>query len=186
MPDILKQVNWIDILYVILFLGMIYKGIRTGVGGQILSLVGWFILVFLSIGYYDFLSRGLFGFLLQDWARPLSFFIISVVIFIAIKFVERLFHVVPGEEVAAIEKIGGALVSAIRASMLFGIIGIFILLLPVDYARTSALEGSKACMFFVEFDAQIYSWMTNITGISGKKDKDEVIDGILYPGDEEE
>lgn len=185
MPDVIKQVNWIDILYVILFLGMVYKGIRTGVGGQILSLIGWFMLTFLSIGYYDFLSRGLFGFLLQDWARPLSFFIISALIFIVIKFIERLFHVISGEEVAAIEKIGGALVAAIRASILFGIIGIFILLLPLDYAKEAATGGSKSCMFFVEFDAQIYSWMTNITGID-KKDKDEVIDGILYPESEEE
>ena len=180
MPEILNSINWIDIIFVILFLGMVYKGTRTGVGGQILSLIGWIVLIFVSIRYYTFVSEAFFGFLLQQWAKPLSFFAIGVSVFVLIKFVERIFSVVSGSELAALEKLGGAVVAAIRAFVFFGAIGIFILLIPLDYARYSAMDASRSCMFFVGFDASIYSMITDIIGIDDqKKTKDDVISEIL-------
>jgi len=179
LPITLTNINWLDILFIILLLGMVYKGLRTGVGGQLLSLVGWFILIFVSIGYYSFLSEAIFGFLLQKWAKPVSFFVISAALFTVIKILERVFNIIVGEELALIERIGGALVASLRAFIFFGIIGIMLLLVPLDYVRQSAVEGSRTCMFFVGLDAQIYSWMTGIVGISEQKTKDEVVEGIL-------
>jgi uncharacterized membrane protein required for colicin V production len=68
LPDILNQINWIDIFFLILLLGMVYKGLKTGVGGQVIALIGWFVLVFMSLKYYSVVSEALFGFLLQKWA----------------------------------------------------------------------------------------------------------------------
>ncbi|MFH1552533.1 MAG: CvpA family protein [Candidatus Omnitrophota bacterium] len=181
MPEILQDINWLDIFFVILLLGMIYKGSTTGVGGQTISLIGWFVLIFAAIGYYSFLSEALFGFLLQDWARPASFFLISAIMFVVIKVLERVFNVIRGEELASIERIGGALVGAFRACIFFGIIGILLLLIPVEDVRLYVAEKSKTCMIFVQMDAQIYSWMTEFIGESEKKEKDEVIEEIMNP-----
>jgi uncharacterized membrane protein required for colicin V production len=180
LPDIITEVNWIDIIYVILFLGIVYKGTRTGVGGQLLSLAGWIVLLFVSIKYYSLVSEALFGFLLQSWAKPLSFLIIGVVGFVLIKFLERVFSVVAGSELSSFERIGGALVAVVRAFVFFGAIGIFLLLVPVDIARDSVIYGSKSGMFFVEFDAGIYSMITEVTGdADSKRSKDDVIKEIL-------
>ncbi|MEA3488963.1 MAG: CvpA family protein [Candidatus Omnitrophota bacterium] len=179
MPEILKSFNWLDILFVILLLGMIYKGSRTGVGGQILSLVGWFVLLFISIGYYRLLSEAIFGFLLQKWAKPVSFFLISVIIFTVIKFLERVFNVISDGELAIIERIGGALVASLRACLLFGVIGILLLLIPIDYARITVTEKSRTGMFFVDIDAQIYSWISDVTGVPAKRTKDELLNEFL-------
>lgn len=179
MPDILHNINWVDIVFVILLLGMVYKGARTGVGGQLLSLCGMFALIFLSIGYYKFISEAIFGSLLQDWAKPISFFAISALVFVAIKVLERVFSVLHAEELASIEKIGGALISLFRAIMLFGAIGILLLLIPVNYVQTSALEGSWSCMFFVKADVKIYSWIAKVSGLAKEDQTDEILTQLL-------
>ena len=115
MSAALTDINWLDILFVILLLGMVYKGLRTGVGSQLLSLAGWFVLLFVSIGYYKVLSEAIFGSVLQKWAKPVSFFVISAGIFTVVKILERAFNVITSEEHAAIERVGGALVEIGRA-----------------------------------------------------------------------
>ena len=181
MPEIIQDFNWLDILFLILLLGMIYKGSMTGVGGQVISLIGLFVLMFFSIGYYYFLSTAIFGFMLQTWARPASFFIISAVLFVIIKVLERVFNVISTEESSSIERIGGAIVASLRACLIFGLIGMQLLLVPVDYLRLAVMEGSKTCMFFVNLDAEIFSWMTGHFGIMEKRKKDDIVKSFLEP-----
>ena len=180
MPTILQEINWIDILFIILFVGIVYKGSRVGVGGQILPLVGWFVLVFAAIGYYQYVSEAVFGFSVQTWAKPISFLVISVLIFTIIKFLDRIFSVIHSEEVAVMEKIGGAIVAAIRAFIFFGLIGIFFLLTPIEYLHQAVLEDSRSCMYFVKADAQIYSWMSALMGEGKKKNKEQLLTEFLW------
>ena len=179
---ILKDINWLDIFFIILLLGMVYKGSMTGVGGQILSLAGWFIAIFAAIGYYALLSEAIFGFLLQTWAKPISFFVIVTIIFIIVKLIERIFIVTAGEELATLEKVGGVLAALLRVSMIYGMIGILLLLIPIDNLRQSVSKGSKTCMYFVNMDVGIYSWMTGVSGPSGKRQKEDVIKEVLNSG----
>ncbi len=164
MPELFNNVNWLDLIFIILLLGMIYKGSKTGVGGQFLSLVGWIVLLFFSIGYYNVFSEAIFGFMLQKWSRPASFFAIVIGIFMSVKLLERIFNVISGEELSGIERIGGAVIAVVRAVMLFGVIGILLLLVPVDYLNTTVVKDSRSCMIFVNCDAQIYSWLTGVLG----------------------
>jgi len=179
LPDILNNINWIDLAFIILLLGIVYKGLRSGVGGQMLSLAGWIVLVFVSIGFYDYISEAFFGFLLQKWAKPLSFFALSVGVLMVLKVLERIFIVMSSDEMAPIERLGGALVAAARACMFFGLIGILLLLVPVQAVRDQATKGSRSCMFFVELDARIYSAITEVTGYPAKVSWTEVRDKIL-------
>ena len=159
---------------------MIYKGSRTGVGGQVVSLAGCFAMIFLSVKYYTLCSEAIFGFLLQRWAKPASFLVICVLIFVIVKVLERVANVISGEEVASIERIGGVVVASLRAAVFFGLIGMFLLLVPVDYMRLS-VENSKTCMSFVNFDAKVYSWISGLTGVPKEKqrNKNEVVEEFL-------
>ena len=183
LPAILKEFNWLDIVYVILLLGMVYKGSRTGVGSQVLSLIGWFVLLFVSVGYYSFLSEAIFGFMLQKWAKPISFAAIAAFVFVIVKFLERIFHVMAGEELSTIEKVGGALVGGARACIFCGLIGILLLLVPVQYARDSVSVASKTGMFFVDVDARIYSWIAGAFG-TAEKNKDDLLNEFLMSDEE--
>ncbi len=180
MSELLNSINWIDITFIILFLGMIYKGARTGVGSQLLSLAGWVVLLFCSINYYQELSTAIFGFLLQRLSRPFSFFAISVVILFLIKTFERLFHVISGDGVAFIERIGGVIIAAIRAFILFGIVGLFMLLIPLNSAN-KLVEESRFAMPVIDFDLRIYSWLTGRLDFVENRDKDAVLKEFLTP-----
>ena len=168
MPELLKQINWVDVVYALLFLGMVYRGTRTGVGAQLLSLAGWVAILYVSVRFYSLVSEAIFGSMLQDWAKPLSFFAIAALSFVVLKFIERILSVVLGSELSVLEKVGGAVVAALRASILFGMIGFLLLLVPVDYLWYSAAKASQTCMKFVNFDEVAY----------------KAIDGFLVTGDE--
>ncbi|MGB2661484.1 MAG: CvpA family protein [Candidatus Omnitrophota bacterium] len=176
----IQNLNWLDIVFVILLLGMIYKGVHTGVGGQILSLAGWFLILFTTLAYYNIISKAVFGFLLQTWSRPVSFLSIAVFVFICMKVVERVANVKPGEESASIEKIAGILVASLRAILLFGLIGMLLLLTPIKYTRNTVLTKSKTAMFFINTDAKIYSLITGYFGLSKKRTKNEVMEDLLF------
>ncbi|MBD3427258.1 MAG: hypothetical protein GF409_08585 [Candidatus Omnitrophica bacterium] len=184
LPSIFEQINWLDIVFIILLLGMVYKGLRTGVGTQVLSLLGWFILLFFSIGYYGYFSQAIFGFLLQKWAKPLSFFLIASIIFIIIKLVERIFNVMHSEEVVSIERLGGAVLASFRAFMFFGAISILLLLIPVESVKAAAVADSKTSMFFVKLDAQLYSWMTKLVNGPEAKEREQIVESLLRAQEE--
>ena len=171
LPEILNEINWLDILFVILLLGMIYKGLRTGVGGQIPSLVGAIVLLYISIGYYGFVSEAIFGFLFQTWTKSISFLIIFAGIILLVKVFERLLSVVRSEDFAILERLGGALIAAFRGFVYCGIVGIFLLLVPIEMMETSVVGESKTCVFFVNFDLSIYNWIKEAIPSEDEKKK---------------
>ena len=176
----LAGINWLDILFAVLLIGMVYKGSRTGVGGQLVSLAGWLLLVFFAITYYDVASRAIFGFLLQQWARPVSFLGITIIVFTITKTVERILNVItPHEEMPPIERVGGAVIACLRACLFFGIIGMLFLTIPLEYVRDSVLEKSKTAKTFMGIDAAIYSWMSEHIAFIDKVDKDKVIENMM-------
>ena len=174
----MSGVNWLDVIFLTVLLGMIYKGSRAGVGNQLLSLAWVFVLVFFSIGYYSVLASSLFGFILQSWARPISFFIIASVMFVSIKFLEMMFSSEFVEHISPLERIGGALVAAVRTFLMFGLIGMLFLLLPISFLQNSVAKGSKTGMVFVRMDAHVYSWLSNYLKFVEQKDADKVVNGI--------
>lgn len=179
MSTIISGVNWLDVLFLTILLGMIYKGSRTGVGSQFLSLVWWFILTYVSIGYYGALAAKVFGFMDQNWARPVAFFVIFFIFVLIIKFFEMIFNVGNVENLAPIERIGGAVVASLRTFLLLGLVSTQLLLLPADFLRDSVAEGSKTGMFFVNLDVGIYCWMTSHLKFVKVKKKKEIIEEIL-------
>ncbi|MGB2630740.1 MAG: CvpA family protein [Candidatus Omnitrophota bacterium] len=181
MSTLIQNINWLDIVFIILLLGMGYKGASIGVGGQILSLVGWVLLLFTSLTFYTKLSTDIFGFLTQDWARPVSFVIIAGTIFVIIKVLEKISGMISGEDLAPIEKFGGIVIASVRACLFFGVIGIMFLLMPLDFTRTAVVEGSFSGMFFVNLDAKIYSTMTGRLGLTEKQTGKGVVKTILSP-----
>ncbi|MFH1837453.1 MAG: CvpA family protein [Candidatus Omnitrophota bacterium] len=179
MPEIFQNIHWIDVLFVILLMGICYKGSRVGVGGQIIALTCWIVLVFVSIGYYKALSEAVFGFLLQKWARPLSFICISSALYILIKALEMTFNISPAEELSPIERVLGAGIAALRGFMFCGIVTILVILSPLYGIREMVTRESKTAMFFMETNVEIYSKMAKLFGLTKDDRKEEVMNDIL-------
>ncbi len=184
LPDLFTQINWVDVLFVALFLGMVYRGTKTGVGAQLLSLIGWLVMMFLSVRYYAFVSEAIFGFVFQKWARPLSFLAIAGIVFVCVKLLERVFGVVSGDELSMLEKLGGAFVASVRSFILFGLVGFFLMLLPFEYARHSAEVASKTGVYFMKFDAALYRAVNDLVFTSGGREQgEEALNGIFSRAD---
>lgn len=179
MLEIISGINWLDIVFLTILLGMIYRGSHAGVGSQLLSLAWWFVLIFFSIGYYSLIASKLFGFMVQGWARAVSFFIIVAVLWAIIKFLQRVFNIERAENLSPVERIGGSVVSSLRAFLFFGMVGIQFLILPVNVLHNSVSEGSKTGMFFVDVNADIYSWMTSHLAFVEEKTREEVVEGFF-------
>ncbi len=179
MSTIFSGVNWLDVLFLTILLGMIYKGSRTGVGSQFLSLAWLLILVYVSICYYDTLAAKIFGFMAQNWARPIAFFVIFFVFILVIKFFEMIFNVSNVENLAPIERIGGAVIASLRAFLLLGLVSTQLLLLPGSFLRDSVAKGSKTGMMLVNLDVGIYCWMSSHLKFVKVKKRTEIIEEIL-------
>lgn len=179
MSTIIAGINWLDVLFLTILLGMIYKGSRVGVGSQFLSLAWLFILIYVSIGYHINLASKIFGFMDQNWARAIAFLVIFIAFVLIVKFFEMLFNVSNVENLAPIERIGGAFIASLRTFLLLGLVSIQLLLLPASFLRDSVAEGSKTGMFFVNLDVGIYCWMTSRLKFVEAKKKKEIIEELL-------
>ncbi len=179
MPGIIQDLNWLDVFFIILLLGIIYKGLRTGAGNQVLSLAGCLFIIFISLSYYNHFAETIFGFLRSRWSKPVSFFTISAISFAGVKILDSIFRKEEIGDLSVIERIGGAVLAGFRGFMFLGIIGIFLVMVPVDPLKQSAPRDSRVCMYFVELDAWLYSSMTKFLGGSGGKQKEDVVKEIF-------
>jgi len=175
LSTIISEINWLDVVFLIILLGMIYNGSRAGVGSQLLSLAWWFVLIFFVLNYYDNVASKVFGFMIQNWARAIAFFLIVTGLMGVIKFLESLFKIERVDDLATIERIGGAVMASLRSFLLFGIIGMQLLLIPIPAIHNAAYKGSKSAMFFVNVDATIYSYMTRFLAFIDNREKDQII-----------
>jgi uncharacterized membrane protein required for colicin V production len=181
LPELFKEMNWLDILFIILFLIIIYDGIRKGMSGQVLPLIGWIAMLFVGVTFYVPLSKAIFGEKLQKWSLPVSFLIATGGVFIVTRFLSRAMNFKKEGEVSPVERISGAGISMLRAALLFGVISMFLLLVPIEEVRSSVTEFSKTAMFFVDTDAEIYSWMTGYLEAAPKRNKESVVQEFLSP-----
>lgn len=138
-------------------------------------------MLFVSVTYYSRVSQSIFGSNLQKWSLPVSFFLIAGGIFIVVLLIDRAIKAKKEGAISFTDRIAGVGVGALKAIILFGVISMQILLLPVDSARSAVKEGSKSGMFFLEADAEIYSWMTGRFDITHKRDRSDIVNEFLSP-----
>ncbi len=158
---------------------MIYRGLIAGVGSQMIAFMGWFLLVFASIEWYDKISNVVFSFLLQSWSKPAGFVGLIVLVVGLIKFLEKMFNITVEDDIAALERFFGAAISAGRAGMLYGSISLLILLFPINGTYPMIVEKSKTAMFFVKMDVSIYCWIKRVWEKGEAVDPNGVIEVFL-------
>jgi uncharacterized membrane protein required for colicin V production len=183
LADYISSINWLDILYLVIMLGMVYQGSRAGVGNQLLSLAWIFIVIFLSIGFYVSFANNAFGFMKQCYARPIAFCIIAGMLFLLTMFLEKIFQADTVEALSPFERILGSVIAGIRACLIFGVISIFLLLLPFGSLRKAVSVESNSAMFFTTLDVNIYCWLSDKLDIAKDLKVPEVIDTIMDTSD---
>ena len=177
LPAIINELNWVDVFFIILLLGMVYKGARTGVAGQMVPLAGTFALVYLPVRFYREFSEAMFGTMLQEWAKPVSFFIICILVMFVTRIIDRLFSLIASDDMALIERIAGMLIAGFRSVAYFGVICYLLLMLPSAAVNRAVDESSGVARKSLRMDSKIFLLLAGIF----EKERELDASGVYEP-----
>lgn len=178
----LNSISWSDVVFATIVLVTVFNGFRAGVGVQILSLALWIAAAYAAIGYYPFIASKISGFGMDEWTKAISFFVICAASVLILRMVSLIFKTENAPSLAPIERLGGVVIASLRACILVGIIGIQLLLVPIDTVRSVVREESKTGMFFVRFDTSIYYWINERLGLAGQNVNSKVAKDLFIAG----
>ncbi|MCX5686158.1 MAG: CvpA family protein [Candidatus Omnitrophica bacterium] len=164
--DIVNKLNWVDILVVIIMMRTIYVAFQDGLSHEIFPLLGAFSSLILSLAYYKkiaFIMSQNIGGVAVAILEALSF----VTLFVAVIFVFKLLRLVFDKIINVtwhpfIEKFGGLLAGAIKASMITSAILIMLALLPLPYLKWSIGDRSFIGMYFLKIGPSIYAKVSRV------------------------
>jgi uncharacterized membrane protein required for colicin V production len=185
LPAIINELNWLDVFFIILLLGMVYKGARTGVAGQMIPLIGTLALVYAPVRFYRQFSEAMFGTMLQEWAKPVSFFIICILVMFITKIIDRLFSLIASDDMALIERIAGMLIAGFRSVVYLGVISYFLLLLPLPAVNTAVDESSGIALKSLRIDSSIFVLLSRIFEKEREFDRSGIYDHPGQNGDDD-
>ncbi len=159
--DILKHINWIDILAIIVTLRISYVSFREGLTHEILPLIGTVLVMVFSLHYYNTLgetiSQNLFGMPIQ-LANFLSFLILAICTWLVFRLLNALVNkIVNVQWHPIIEKFGGLVAGVARAFVTTSLILIILALAPLPYFQWSIRDRSVTGMYFLRIGPSIYS-----------------------------
>ena len=175
----LNSISWPDVVFVAIVIITVFNGFRAGVGVQILSLLLWIACAYAAIGYYPFVASKISGLGMDEWAKAISFFAICAASVLILRMVNLILKTENAPALAPIERLGGVVIASLRACLLVGIIGIQLLLIPIDTVRSVVREESKTGMFFVRFDTSVYYWINERLGLDGSNINSKVAQDLF-------
>ncbi|MBP7055732.1 MAG: CvpA family protein [Candidatus Omnitrophica bacterium] len=158
--DILSQINWIDILILIVMLRTSYLAFQHGLSHEIFPLFGSILMVSLALRYYLTLSGIASKYVIklpQDILNLLSFASILFVSGVFFRIIGALFdNIMKVTWHPLIEKFGGLLIGVIKASVVTSMVLIVLALVPLSYLQHSVRDRSLMGMRFLEIGPNIY------------------------------
>ena len=161
--DILKQINWLDIVVLILILRAVYIGTKLGLTAELFNFFGVLISLICAVLWYSRTADVLvINFKLPVWlSQFLCFIIIAQLIRLIFKYgLALLLKILNVQFVPQLERIGGGVIGFGRGLILSGIIILAIGLIPNNYIRESIEEKSFTGKFLVKATEGTYTSLT--------------------------
>ena len=149
--DIFTNINWVDVLILLIMLKATYTGLRIGFVAGIFNFLGALFCVVLGMHLYSGIADALIVYVsLPKWlARCIGLALNVVPKRTSFKYgIVLIFRILNIQFFTHIEKVGGAILGAFRGILLCGLVCFTILFLPVDYFQNSVTKDSKLAYFF--------------------------------------
>jgi len=182
--DLVKQINWLDLLGIVLFLRLIYIAGEKGFFVEFFKLLGVFCAVFLA--FENFLP--LADFFYQRWHFPLgilrasSFLLLAIFgysIFIilrdlVLKFVKR------AEKLQSWERILAVSLAIFRASVIFSLISMSLALSQIKTFRQANKEALTSA-YFLPLSYNVHKFLLNkvLVNIYPSSGKNRVVEEAI-------
>ncbi|MDD4202487.1 MAG: CvpA family protein [Candidatus Omnitrophica bacterium] len=143
----IANLNFVDLIAVVLTLRFLYLGSINGVGAQVFPLLWVFVTFFLLIVFYPYVSLWLQS--KFSFSISLSIFLSIVIIFLACfvlrMFLSGFFKSSTPAQVIKIEQYFGMFIAFVRAMLVIGIVCMFITSIPI-----LEIEDKVETSFFAE------------------------------------
>jgi uncharacterized membrane protein required for colicin V production len=161
--EILKQINWLDILVLIVILRTVYIGTKLGLTAELFNFFGVLVSLVCAVMWYSRMADFLvINFKLPIWlSQFLCFIIIAQILRLIFKYsLALLLKVLNVQFIPQLERIGGGVIGLGRGVILSGIIILAIGLIPNSYLKESIEEKSFSGKFLVTAVENTYVALT--------------------------
>lgn len=164
MPDYLFNINWIDILIIILLVRTSYVGFTKGFSYEFLTLLALLCSVMLSIHSYSFVA----SYLTQSINLPIgfsnfiSFVILALGSYFILSFLKNFLHkFINLEMFPKFERIGGIILGFARGAVIASLVLLSMMLIPNKYLRDSIMVNSMTSNVFIKVAPTCYEYVVN-------------------------
>ena len=161
--EILKSINWLDVVVLILILRSVYIGVKLGLTAELFNFFGILVSLVCAVAWYSRMADVLvINFKLPVWLSQFLCFII-IVQFIRLIFkyaLALLLKMLNVQFIPQLERIGGGVIGFVRGVILSGIIILAIGLIPNHYLKESIEIKSFTGKFL---DKAVESTYTSLT-----------------------
>lgn len=161
MIDTFKQLNWVDILTIIIIVRIIYVSPRAGLPGEIFKLLGTITAIYLSFHYFvafaDFMAVKLYlKFLSYELLDFIAFLLLALCGYVTFFILREFFNkLIKMEPVAGISKWVALCLGVIRGFLCAGLVVSVLAVSGISYIRNSVIDsfsGSK----LLKLDSGVY------------------------------
>jgi membrane protein required for colicin V production len=164
--NIVRHINWIDILAVIILFRISYIAIKNGLGQEIFKFLGILLALYLSLHYYsslsDFMARRI-GLKSASglWLNFIIFIFSSLVGYLIFVILRKIFwRFIKFEPVFELNKWGGFILGVCRAILVISLIGYILAISPAKYFRHS-IQNSYSGKKMFKIAPATYAWLWN-------------------------
>ena len=161
--EILKNINWLDILVLVIVLRAVYIGTKRGLTAELFNFFGVLVSLVAAVMWYARAADVLvINFKLPVWlSQFLCFIIITQFFRIIFKYgLVLLLKILNVQFIPQLERIGGGIIGLGRGIILSGIIILTIGIIPNNYLRESIEVKSFTGSFLLKSTERTYTSLT--------------------------
>ncbi|MDP2913169.1 MAG: CvpA family protein [Candidatus Omnitrophota bacterium] len=158
--EIVTKINWVDVLVIIIILRTSYVAFQEGLSHEIFPLLSAIFTVSIALHYYNRIAFYIYQNSIQVPVALLDL-IIFISLIVLLGFIFKFTKVILDKIIKVtwhplIERLGGLIVGALRASITASIVLIIISMMPLPYLSWSVRERSLTGMYFLRIGPDIY------------------------------
>ena len=172
---IIHNINWVDLLVLVLLARSVYMGTRRGLTAELFNFIGIIISLVFSVHWYGYVADVLIANLsLPIWfSQFLCFVIIAQIIRLIFKYgLALVLKILNVQFLPQFERVGGAIIGIGRGIFIASIVLISMAIIPNNYLTESIYGKSFSGVFFIKAAERTYKVLTFWVPNRNTEDKD--------------
>jgi uncharacterized membrane protein required for colicin V production len=145
LTEIFQNINWVDLLVVILLIRSSYVGFTKGFGWELFRFIGYLSTAVAAVYFYEYASQLLGDYfpVAQSFSNLICFTALYAGALFIFKFINLIIEkIIRIETFSTVERLGGLALGFLRGAILTSLLLISLVFMPVPYFEKSIKERS--------------------------------------------